>query len=270
MNRERGFALLMVLWTMALLALLVAQFTSTGRSEVRMAANARASAATRAAADGAVHEAVLRLLQMAWLPDARARTVRVGDTMVEVRIRNQAWKINPNSAPLPVIQALLVNLVVEAGRAASLARAIVDWRSSGSRSQPDGPKLAQYQAAGLNYGPAHQLFDNLDEVGLVVGMTPAVLARMKPFMSIYQEGDSTSATDQLSLDKLPSAMEISTNGGDVWHLGSTGRIMVVMIDALAFGPAGDRFTRQAVVRLRAEASLDQAPYQILTWDNPAE
>ena len=58
MNRQRGFALLIVLWTMGLLALLVAQFTATGRGEVQMATNLRANAVTQAAADGAVYEAM--------------------------------------------------------------------------------------------------------------------------------------------------------------------------------------------------------------------
>jgi general secretion pathway protein K len=61
-NRQGGFALLIVLWTMVLLALLVAQFTTTGRNEVQVAANLRANAVTEAAADGALFEAIMRLV----------------------------------------------------------------------------------------------------------------------------------------------------------------------------------------------------------------
>jgi general secretion pathway protein K len=264
-TRQLGFALLIVLWTLGLLALLVAQFTTTGRTEVQVAANLRANAVTEAAADGALYEAILRLVQGAWAPDGRVRVIRVGDAAVEVRIINQARKVNPNTAPMPVIQALLGNVGVEGGKAAALARAIVDWRSNGPLSQSGGTKLAQYQAAGLPYGPANQLFDNVDDIGLVVGMTPAVLARMKPFLSIYREGDPQVPTD------LPvTAEEASKTTGDPWYFGSTGRVMVVVIDAAAVGAKGGRFVRQAVVRLRAEASLDQAPYQILTWGTPSE
>jgi general secretion pathway protein K len=265
-NNERGFALTTVLWTVGLLALLMAQFTMMGRTEVELAANLRANAVTQAAADGALHEAILRLLQGAWVPDGRVRVLRVGDATVEVRVENQARKINPNAAPMPVIQALLGRLGVDAGKAAALARAIIDWRSAGPQSLSGGSKLAQYQAAGLPYGPANQLYDNLDEIGLVTGMTPALLARMKPFLSIYQEGDAPGLDDA-----LPTAVEdASTNDSAGWQLGSTGRIMVVMIEAASIGAKGGRSTRQAVVRLRAEASLDQAPYEILTWDTPSE
>jgi hypothetical protein len=57
---------------------------------------------------------------------------------------------------------------------------------------------------------------------------------------------------------------------DSWHFGATGRVMVAMIEATAAGARGGQFTRQAIVRLRAEPSLDQAPYQILAWDTPWE
>jgi general secretion pathway protein K len=262
---QRGFALLIVLWTMALLALLVAQFTTTGRTEVQMAQNQRANAVTEAAADGALYEAVMRLVQGAWAPDGRLRMMRVGDAAVEVRIINQARKVNPNTAPVPVIQALLTNVGVDSGKAAVLARAVVDWRSNGPQSLSGGTKLSQYQAAGLPYGPANQLFDSVDDVGMVVGMTPAVMARIRPFLSIYREGETPAPNELPTTDA-----EASANIGDPWYFGSSGRVMVVMIDAAAVGAKGGRFTREAVVRVRAEASLDQAPYQILTWGTPAE
>jgi general secretion pathway protein K len=264
-TRQRGFALLIVLWTMVLLALLVAQFTTTGRTEVQMAANLRANAVTEAAADGAVFEAIMRLVQGAWAADGRLRVLRVGDAAIEVRVTNQSRKVNPNTASAPVIQALLGNLGVDAGKAAALARAIVDWRSTSAQSLSGGTKLSQYQAAGLPYGPANQLFDNVDDLGLVIGMTPALLNRMKPFLSIYREGDPQTPAD------LPVTVEqASAAAGDGWYFGSSGRVMVVVIDASSSGAKGGRFTRQAVVRLRAEASLDQAPYQILTWGTPSE
>jgi general secretion pathway protein K len=266
MRRQRGFALLMVLWTMGLLALLVGQFATVGRTEVRVAANLRANAVAQAAADGALHETILRLLKGAWTPDGRPHVVRVGDTTVEVRVRNQASKVNPNVATPQVIEALLGTLGVEAGKAAILARAIIDWRTAGPQSMAGGSKLASYQAAGLQYGPANQLYDSVDEIGLVVGMTPGLLFRMRPFLSVYQEGETATPAAPLS-----AAMEDGPAAdGNGWYFGSTGRIMVVMVEAATVGAKDGRFTRQAIVRLRAEASLDQAPYQILTWETASQ
>jgi general secretion pathway protein K len=266
MTPQRGFALLMVLWTMGMLALLVAQFTTTGRTETRVTANLRANAAAQAAADGALYEAILRLLQGVWPPDDRPRAIRTQDGVVEIRIQNQASKTNPNMATVEALQALLTRLGIDAGKATALARAVVDWRSSGAKSVSGGSKISQYQAAGLPYAPASKLFDSLEEVGQVVGMTPALLARIKPFLSVYQDSDSSNADETTSaVNEPPSATD-----RDGWYLSSTGRVMVVAIQAAAAGGNGGRFTRQAVVRLRAEPSLDQAPYQILTWEAAQE
>jgi general secretion pathway protein K len=266
MIRQRGFALLMVLWAVGLLALLVAQFTSTGRAEARIAANLRANAIAEAATDGALHEVILRLLQGVWLPDDRPRVIRVQGAVVEVRIQNQASKINPNTATHATIQRLLTKLGIDSGKAAALARAVIDWRSLGLKSTSGGSKISQYQSAGLPYAPAGKPFDSVNEVGQVFGMTPALFARVRPFLSVYQEGDEPDAE---ALESALSGAQ-STTDRDGWTLGSTGRIMVVAIQAAAVGEKGGRFKRQAIVRLRAEPSLDQAPYQILTWDMPQD
>jgi general secretion pathway protein K len=60
-RRSRGFALLLVLWVLVLIAFLVAQVTAAGRTELRIAGNLYANAAAEAALEGAVNEAVFHL-----------------------------------------------------------------------------------------------------------------------------------------------------------------------------------------------------------------
>ena len=57
--------------------------------------------------------------------------------LVEVRVRDQSWKVNPNTAPLPVLQALLVSVGVEGGKAEAFARAILDSRSPPARARAE-------------------------------------------------------------------------------------------------------------------------------------
>jgi general secretion pathway protein K len=262
MIRQRGFALLIVLWTMGLLALLVAQFSAAGRSEVQVAANLRANAVMQSAADGALHEAILRLLQGLWAPDGQAHVVRVANTQVDVRISDESWKVNPNAATLPMLQAILSNRGIDAGKTAMLSKAIIDWRTGDVAAPSSAPRRGPSQTAAQPRRAASRLFESLDQLALVSGMTPTLLARIKPVLSIYQEGDG------LDMDgSLPSG---TAQAGGGWHFGSAGRVMLVAIEATAIGEKGGRFARQAVVRLREDPSLDQAPYQILTWDVPPE
>ncbi len=264
---ERGFALLIVLWTLGLLALIATQITASGRTATKLAANLRSNAAVEAAADGAINQAMLRLLQGTWRPDGSARLVRIGPAMVEVRMTDEAGKVNPNFATVPVMQAMLRNVGLDPARAASLAAAILDWRTRSPNPLPGGAKLPQYRAAGLPYGPASRPFESLDEVGLVLGMTPDILARLKPHLSVYNDSEVRRAAADPVADQ---AIEESQLGrGPANQLSFESDSQTATVRAAATGPDGARFTRQAVVRITPDATNGEPPFQILTWDTPA-
>src|SRR5579863_87167 len=60
-GRNRGFALLIVLWTLVLIAFIVGNLTARGRTEIRIASNLASNAAAQAAADGGVYQAIYNL-----------------------------------------------------------------------------------------------------------------------------------------------------------------------------------------------------------------
>ena len=263
--REGGFALLVVLWSLALLALLGTHVTATGRAEVQLAANLRGAAAAEAAADGALHQAIFHLLDPSprrWRPDGVPREIALpGGAAATVRIESEQGKINPNFAPAGLLQALLPLLGVEPRTAASLAASILDWRTAGSRPRPGGAKEPEYRAAGRDYAPPGRPFESLDELGLVLGMTPELLARLTPFLSVYQGGDpdlrfAHPVVAQALADAVGRAedMEVASE---------VGAAPVVVVTATAVLPGGVRFVRQAHVRLGSGAR--GRTWQILTW-----
>ena len=68
---QRGFALLIVLWTLVLLSLILAQLLSAGRSEAQLATKLRDAAVAEAVADGAVQDTLFHLMAQgaqAWPP----------------------------------------------------------------------------------------------------------------------------------------------------------------------------------------------------------
>ncbi len=272
---DRGFALLIVLWTLGLLSLLGAQLTGAARSQTRQAANLRANAVAEAAADGAAQEAVLRLLRHEWTADDRVHAVRLGGALVRVRVENLAGRINPNTTTPLVMQGLLAGLGLDPAHAAALGKAIIDWRTVSTFSLSGGSKLAQYQAAGLPYGPSNRAFESIDEIGLVAGMTPELLHRMRPYLSVYQEGDvardAAGAAGTQALDDARLAGGRNSLAAGVFGFTSPNLVALVIASAqVGSGTGAARFTRQSVVRLKAEPEADEAPYQILTWETPAE
>jgi general secretion pathway protein K len=171
-TREHGFALLIVLWALGLLALLVSGLVAAGRSDLSIAGNTCDSAIVEVAADGAVQQAVFQLMSGTWTADGAPHRLAIGRATVLVQIEDQRGKFNPNLSTLPVLAASLGAIGTDPETALDLAREMVDWRTGAPASIAGGAKLDRYRFAGLPYGPANSPFASLDEIGLIPGMTP--------------------------------------------------------------------------------------------------
>jgi general secretion pathway protein K len=62
-RRQRGFALLIVLWLLVPLSVLFLVLSGTARSDAQLTANLRDAAAMEEAADGAINTAIFALLE---------------------------------------------------------------------------------------------------------------------------------------------------------------------------------------------------------------
>jgi general secretion pathway protein K len=228
--RSRGFALLIVLWALALAALIGMQVTALGRRETQIAANLRTAAILEAAADGAVNEAIFRLMrkEIGWDADGSPHAINVGPVRVVVVVTNEGNKTNINTATVDVLATLLVSLGAEPNQARGLAGALIAWR--GGDQTPGAVNIWQgrYRAAGLEYVPPFAPFESLDEVGLVLGMTPQIFALLAPQITVY------------------------------------GNARAVAIDAQAMASGGASFVRHTVV-----LPTGRDGYSILVWDRGA-
>lgn len=262
---QRGFALVIVLWTLVLLSFLMTHIVTTGRTEARIAANLVANAEAEAQADGAVMEAVFRLVDGSdghWsvgdgpyvLPLRRARAT--------VTLSAESGKINPNAAPIELMAALLTACGAEPAQAGSVAAAILDWRDPGDRPRLGGAKLPQYRAAGLDHAPPNAPFESLDELQRVLGMTPELFRCLKPHLSLYQAAQpDPGLADPVVLTALKAlpTRQAANSGGPIAR--------TISITARATTETGGHFLRHAVIRLEGAASQS---YAILAWDSDAD
>lgn len=265
--RQRGFALLIVLWTLVLITLLVTQLTAAGRGQTGLATNLRQAARLRALADGEVQEAIFHLMDRSparWQIDGQVREVRLPPATAQIRLADEAGRINPSTAPSPVLEALLHGIGVDAGRAAALAGAIVQWRTPAGRSDTDTEGIAAYRAAGRSVGPSGAPFVSMDELGAVMGMTPDVLAKLAPHISLFAEGDPDPRTSD---PIVRQALATRSGVPALRPSGGAGQIRVIAITATVGGPGGARFTRRAVVRLTDNEG--EQGFRILAWEEPA-
>ena len=246
--REKGFALLVVLFALAMLALLGSTVLATARQDAQLARNLREAAVLRAAAHGAVQQAIFRVLDQSaqhWAADDIPRTIRIGASSVIVRVADENDKVNPNTASLPLLRALLAQVGADPATAEREAEAIVAWRlAGGAPGRPDAT-TARYIAAGLAFGPSGAPFANLDELGAVMGMTPALLARLRPHLTVFTDDDPDMTTRDPYVARALAAIGDTTLGA------GPGGPEVVTITADAHGAGGSRFTAREIVRTNA-------------------
>src|SRR6266481_5740668 len=138
-RRDDGFALIVVLWTLVLIAFIVAHVTANGRTEVRIAGNMVADATAEAADDGAIVAAIFNLLDpnpdQRWPLDGSPHELRVGGSRVMVQLRDESERINPNSAAPQLLEALLRLTGSDAESARRLGASISEWVGSDPGSE---------------------------------------------------------------------------------------------------------------------------------------
>jgi general secretion pathway protein K len=136
--RQRGVALVAVLWVVAALSILVTGLVQTQREEIRTASTARMRLQGDATGQGAIQLAVQALLARNQ-PQGRLARVRVPYDGVDVEVEVQPFSglVDVNAAPAPLLAALFaVNGGVETAAAERLAAAVVALREAKPSEPP--------------------------------------------------------------------------------------------------------------------------------------
>jgi general secretion pathway protein K len=256
---NRGFALLLVLWTLALLGLVIAGLAAAARVGTGLASNLRSSAGVEAAADGGLQQAVFQLLRREWQPDSSSHRFTIGNAAVAVTIEDQTDHFDPNSGSPPKLAALLSEVGLDPTQAMDLASMLVDWRTRGPISLTGGLKLDRYQRSNLPYGPPERPFRTIEEMALVPGMSADLLVRLKPYLSVYQ------ATGAYAVTSRNVAADVAMIGRHMASVDYSSRDMLVLIHVTADATGGAQFTRRAVVRISAHPNPGERGWQLLTW-----
>jgi general secretion pathway protein K len=270
-QRSGGFALLIVLWTLVLIAFIVARLTASGRTEIRIAGNLVADAVTEAAGDGAIFTAIFNQLdpspEQRWPLNGQAHELMIGSSRVLVQLEDEAGRVNPSTASPDLLEALLRTTGSDPESAHRLAAAIGQWVGSAAvtpstpATRPQNTVPADYRAAGLDYGPPGEPLETLDELGRVLGVTPAVLAAIRPHLTLFgppqpnpASADPVVAAALASIGQAPQAAVAANQPPP--------DLILVRITATAFGPSNARVKKSAIVRIGA---MLPGGYAILAW-----
>jgi len=203
-RRERGFVLVATLWLLAALATL-ASILAVYMRDVAVAGSLREDELRIEAAERSAVELTALRLAGSGSEAAPARgAFRFGlrDAQVDVAFVSEGARVDLNGAPQAMLAKLFAALGTDADEAAAIAGNVVAWR----KRAPDGADADAYQAAGRPYAPRHAPFQDVLEFSLVLGVTPELMRRALPYLTVYNPGGQIDvrAADPLVLSALPN------------------------------------------------------------------
>jgi general secretion pathway protein K len=195
--RQRGVAMILVVWVIALMSVLLGSFALIARTENLQARHLFDSTTARYAAEAGLERAIYELRRpdptMRWIGDGRPYEFQFDNALVHIELTDESGKIDLNSAAGDLLQQMFVSAGLTLDKAAQLSDAIQDWRDPDDVPQPHGAEASEYKAAGLTYVPRNSPFQTVSEVQQVLGMDYELYSRIEPAITIYAGGTQPNA-----------------------------------------------------------------------------
>jgi general secretion pathway protein K len=190
-DRERGIALILVLWLTILLTVIGGSFAYGMRNEALAARNTLSLAQARATADGAIYRTIFELMRPrglgdVWSADGVTHTWDEDDSHIAVSAFDESGKIDLNTAPDTLLKGLLLTAGgLDDDAANKLVDAIGDWKDVDDLKRPNGAEAPDYEAAGLKYKPGNAPFEAVAELQRVLGMNAAIYGAIADSLTVY-------------------------------------------------------------------------------------
>lgn len=186
---SRGVAFVVVIWLLALLAIIMGAFAVLARTESLQARHLFDGTQARYGAEAGVNRAVLSLYdpdpERRWIPDGRPYEFAFEGMQVTLSVTDESGKVDINAADPQILANLFLSIGAEELEALQLADAIIDFRDPDDLMMPHGAELPEYEAAGLPYGPKNAPFELITELQQVLGMSYERFLALQHAVTVY-------------------------------------------------------------------------------------
>ena len=272
-RRERGAALLLVLWATLLLAALLAGVAAASRSHSEAALYGAEHVRAELAAEAGFAQAIAGLRapdqQHQWVPDGRPYTCAFDGAKVTVRVVDVTGLADLNASPATLLGGVFQAAGVDAVRAGQLADAVVSSRGG----NPDKPG---------------QPFRAIDELARLPGMDLALFGKIENAVTVYSgrnfpdesyagalvlaslRGIGLTQAETLVDDRRQRAAQRGAGNGQAFGAVANGPLVagyggvVERVFSVAEMPDGNRAYLDATIRL-ALTGTQARPYKVLDW-----
>lgn len=210
--KQRGVALILVLWVLSILTLMAGSFTLTMRRETAGLSHTKENAQALAQAKSGLVLAQSMLLQedeaKRWRVDGSIYEIESETAKTRIRIQSEFGKIDINSTSAQLLHHVLQFAPLETQAQQELENTILDWRDEDDTTRLLGAEKAEYKAAKLSYAPRNKPFRSFAELQMLKGMNAEVFAWMQKIFTIYAAGQTEVEMNTSSRDVLAVLPEI--------------------------------------------------------------
>ncbi len=204
MNKKlnnKGIALLMVIWILALLSVIVGEFCFTMKTQVQIVRNVKETTQAHYIAAAGVNAAIEQLIQQVltpasaqaaderdeadeaeveevqevqWRVNTEIPPISFGTGEYRVWIDNEGGKVNINLADKTILRAMLDGFAIEDSEKDIIVDSILDWRDKNDLHLINGAEDDYYLSLPEPYECKDGYFDSVEELLLVRGVTPEI------------------------------------------------------------------------------------------------
>jgi general secretion pathway protein K len=207
---EEGAVLLLIILVLTMISVLVLSWGQEWRTELKLAANFEAAHRSQRLAEAGVYYALGKLVTAVnaetvalqgrgtqpetprgdiWWPDQRLHRLELPDGQVEVRIADEAGKINLNLAPEGLLGSFLATLGLSELRIRIMVDSLQDWRTKEEFARPYGAKSAYYLGLQPPYVAKNGKFETVEELAWVRGFEGSpLIPRLHQWFTVQNTG----------------------------------------------------------------------------------
>lgn len=269
-----------VLWGLGLLAAISLSLLWDSSMSYGLVHNGLEVASINETVEAGVNRAVVGLLdfrpERRWRADGVAQTFEFNGIVMKISIQDELGKVDLNQAEASTLIGLLQSAGLDFNSASSLADKILDWRTATPLKHLNGAKDQEYKASGSAFQPRNGPFQSVDELLLVMDMTPTLFQRIAPALTVYSGHqfidpqvavrEALLASPNMTPDKVNAVLAARESqplasdrpvSDSMASLG--GRAFTIRME---FGKSNQITAYEAVVRLTDNPAQ---PFWLLTW-----
>ena len=283
---QRGFVIVAVLWILIALSSLAMIFALYLSASARAMAIGDTDLQNEALVSAGVE---LTAYQLILAGDGDKRPVqgafhfRMDDANVGVTFTSEAARIDLNFVSKEVLTAFFAGLGAGKDAANEGAERVIGWRT---RPTPGSADEEGARYAALGYSPRGALFTHANELTLVAGLSPALIDRALPFVTVFN--GSSDIDDTIAPSEVVAAFKKSSNANKEPFGGGMASPNGSLSDADSSAPPksdgpkakspcyrvqatigfanGRRSTSEVVIALGDK----REPYRVLSWQDDVE